>query len=120
RANGGWSQEAKLTASDGADFDGFGQSVSVGVARLLVGAFGHTTPAGHPFGAAYVFARNQGKWSQIVELMASDAIDAGFFGGSVAIQDNTLLVGAFDQHPNVEGYAGGEAYVYQLIPGAGF
>ena len=120
RKDGFWSQEAKLTAGDGADFDGFGQSVSVSTARLLVGAFGHTTPAGDAFGAAYVFARRQGKWSQIAEVMAGDAIDAGFYGGSVAIQDTTLLVGAFNQHPAVEGYAGGEAYVYRLIPGAGF
>ena len=120
RKDGGWSQEAKLTASDGADFDNFAQSVSVTTARLLVGASGHTTPAGDPFGAAYVYMRREGKWSQVAEVMPGDAIDAGFYGSSVAIQDNTLLVGAFNQHPNVEGYAGGESYVYRLIPGAGF
>jgi len=120
RKDGGWSQEAKLTASDGADFDGFGQSVSVTAARLLVGAFGHTTPASVAPGAAYVYMRRQGQWSQVAEVMPSDAIDGGFFGGSVAIQDNTLLIGAQFEHAPVEGYPGGESYVYRLIPGAGF
>jgi hypothetical protein len=115
RKDGGWHQEAKLTASDGADFDGFGQSLSVSEARLLVGASGHTTPSGDPFGAAYVYMRREGKWSQIAEVMPSDAIGGGSFGDSVAIQDNTLLIGASNQHPAVEGYAGGESYVYRLI-----
>ena len=119
RKDGFWSQEAKLTASDGANFDAFGQSVSVSAARLLVGASGHVTPAGDPFGAAYVYMRREGEWSQIAEVMPSDAIGGGFFGDSVAIQDNTLLIGASNQHPAVEGYPGGESYVYRLIPGAG-
>ena len=52
----------------------------------------------------------------IAELFASDGIGGGNFGTGVAVRNNTLLVGADGQHPPVEGYPGGEAYVYRLNP----
>jgi hypothetical protein len=47
---------------------------------------------------------------------ASDGISSGGFGGTVAIKNNTLVSGAQDQNPPVEGYAAGEAYVFSLNP----
>jgi hypothetical protein len=38
----------------------------------------------------------------------------GNFGDGVAVRNNTLVAGAFAQHPPVEGYPGGEAYAYRL------
>ena len=115
----GWSQKAKLIASDGLDFDNFGVSVSVSGQTALVGAQNHTPSVSGAFGAGatYVFRPNdEGIWQQIVELSASDAISGGTFGSAVAMLNNTLLVGASAQHPPVEGYPGGEAYVYRLNP----
>ncbi|HYM60746.1 MAG TPA: FG-GAP repeat protein [Thermoanaerobaculia bacterium] len=110
-----WIQRARLIADDGADGDNFGTSISVSDQRVLVGATGHTPPAGaFGAGAGYVFQPRGGTWAQIAELSASDGITGGNFGGSVAVQNGTLLIGAFGQHPPVEGYPGGEAYVYQL------
>jgi hypothetical protein len=66
-------------------------------------------------GAAFVFQpEDGGKWRQIAEVSASDGLAGGDFGIGVAILDNTLLIGADEQHPAGEGYPGGEAYVYRV------
>ena len=51
-----WTEEAKLTASDGAAFDAFGTSVSLDADTLLVGApmKASTTPGSYANGAVYV------------------------------------------------------------------
>ncbi len=108
---GAWKQVAKLSADDGQDFDRFGSSVAVDGETVAVGANSHS-----PTGATYVYERRHGGWQQVAALAASDGIPAGDFGTSVAVQGGTLLVGADNQHPPVEGYAGGEAYLYRLRP----
>jgi len=116
REEGVWSQKAKLSAGDGLDRDQFGDFVAVDGPTVLVGAQQHTPPGGgFGAGAAYVFRpQDDGTWRQIVELSASDGIAGGNFGDGVAVRNNTLVAGAFAQHPPVEGYPGGEAYVYRL------
>lgn len=110
-----WIQKAKLIAGDGVDGDNFGASISVSDQRVLVGATGHTPPNGSfDSGAAYVFQPRNGTWGQIAELFASDGISAGEYGMALAIQNDTISIGAAGQHPPVEGYPGGETYVYQL------
>ncbi|HWX41865.1 MAG TPA: FG-GAP repeat protein [Blastocatellia bacterium] len=115
--DGAWSQQAKLIASDGMDFDQFGESVAIDGHTVLVGATQHIPAAtGSRSGSAYVFQARDGNWTQSAELVASDAVPGGFFGSAVAVFNNTLVVGADEQHPPVEGYAGGEAYVFKLNP----
>lgn len=86
RSGATWSQQAKLTASDGAANDKFGASVSISGDTLVVG----TGTLGS--GAVYVFARTGTTWSQQAKLTASDATQ--FFGWSVSVEDNKLVVGA--------------------------
>jgi FG-GAP repeat len=116
--NGVWRQKAKLFANDGMDFDSFGQSIAINGMTVVVGANNHTAPgAAFGTGAAYAFRPGDaGGWRQIAEVSPSDGIGGGGFGDSIAIRGNTLVVGADQQHPPVEGYAGGEGYVY-LISG---
>ncbi len=93
---GGWSdltQTAKLTASDGAASDQFGYSVAISGDTIVVGASGDDSSRG----SAYVFVRPAGGWSnmtQTAKLTASDRAAGDYFGPSVAISGNTLLVGA--------------------------
>ncbi|MBI4318624.1 MAG: FG-GAP repeat protein, partial [Chloroflexi bacterium] len=100
-----WGQAKKLTASDGAAIDRFGVSVAIDVDTIVVGA--HTKSSAQ--GAAYVFARNQGgadNWGQAKELTASDGAPGDQFGISVAIDVDTIVVGA-------NGNSGqGAAYVF--------
>lgn len=115
---GVWSQKAKLIASDGLDFDNFGVSIGVSGQTVFVGATGHTPAATGTFsaGSAYVYRQGDGGWRQVAQVSGSDGISGGQYGLAVAIRNNTLLVGADLQHPLVEGYPGGEAYVYSLNP----
>ena len=102
-----WAQQAKLTASDAAAEDRFGDAVAVSGDTTVVGAWGDADATG----AAYVFQRNGTTWSQQAKLTAIDAAAADQFGGSVAISGDTAVVGAFrhdDPHPD-----SGTAYVFQ-------
>ncbi|MGH8428438.1 MAG: FG-GAP repeat protein [Gammaproteobacteria bacterium] len=106
-SNGVWSQAAKLTASDGAAYDTFGDAVAVSGTTALVGADGHNGDQG----AAYVFSESGGTWSQTAELTASDGTAGVLFGYSVALDGTTALVGAPDE--TVNGNASqGAAYVF--------
>lgn len=113
---GVWSQKAKLIASDGLDFDNFGVAISSSGQTVFVGADTHTPVATGTFlaGSAYVYRHVNGVWQQVAQVSASDGISGGHYGSAVAVRNNTLLVGAVGQHPPVEGYPGGEAYVYSL------
>ncbi|MFZ0230523.1 MAG: choice-of-anchor D domain-containing protein, partial [Mycobacterium sp.] len=92
-----WSQQAKLTASNGQAGDWFGTSVAVEAGMALVGAPNHpyssSTMDPGP-GAAYVFMGSGKTWSQQAELSASDAAAGDSFGGSVALSGSIGVVGA--------------------------
>ncbi|HXN32351.1 MAG TPA: FG-GAP repeat protein [Polyangiaceae bacterium] len=104
--NGGtWSQQAVLAASDGLAHDRFGYSVAVDTNTALVGAYGH---GGR--GAAYVFTRSAGAWSQQAPtLLASDGAPNDAFGYSVALSGNTAVVGAYEKSG---AFGPGAAYVF--------
>jgi hypothetical protein len=85
-----WTQQKELTASDSADNDDFGISVSVNANTALIGAFGKNSSQG----AAYVFAYSGGVWSQQQELSASDGATGDAFGDSMSVNGNTALIAA--------------------------
>lgn len=93
--NGGiWSQQQKLTASDGQTGDGFGYSVSISGDTAIVGAPPATVGTNVVQGAAYVFKSSDGAWSQQQKLTASDGQANDAFSASVSISGDTLLIGA--------------------------
>ena len=108
-------QEATLTASDGAAADIFGYSVAVSGNTVVVGA-PHTTLNGNTYqGEAYVFVEPSSGWSgnlnQTAKLTASDGAEDDDFGMKVAIDGDTVVVGA--KGATVDGNADqGEAYVF--------
>ena len=95
----GWAdmtQTAKLTASDGAADDYFGTSVSISGNTVVVGA-SEPRSAQHGQGAAYVFTEPGSGWAnmtQTAKLTASDGAAGDYFGFSVSISGNTVVVGA--------------------------
>jgi hypothetical protein len=115
RSGGTWSQQSKLTASDKAAGDYFGYSVSPSSDgnTAIVGAYqadpGGTTNAG----AAYVFTRSGGTWTEQAKLTASDKAGSNFFGSSVFLSSdgNTVIVGATAADPGGTTNAGA-AYVF--------
>jgi hypothetical protein len=105
----GWRQQAELKGSDTVDNDYFGEAVAISDNTMVVGAPGHADGAGR----AYVFARDATEWRQVAELKGSASAanpgastEGSEFGLSVAISDDTIVVGA----PN---YAStGRVYVF--------
>ena len=98
RSDTTWSQQARVTASDGASGDNLGGSVSISGDgnTVLAGAY-HSDTKGTSAGAAYVYTRSGVTWSQHSKQMLSDGIDRDFFGYSVSINDNGsfCVVGAY-------------------------
>ena len=121
---GGWAgsltQTAKLTASDGAAVDIFGESVAVSGDTVVVGA-PRDDDNGSASGSAYVFVKPGGGWAgsltQTAKLTASDGADGDQFGESVAVSGDTVVVGA--QLNDDNGTSSGSAYVF-VKPGGGW
>jgi len=103
----GWKQMSELQGSDTVSGDQFGSSVSVSGTTAVVGAGGHADHAGR----AYVFAKTPGGWKQTAELKGSDTVAGDYFGWSVAISGETIVVGAYGHAKNA-----GRAYVFTETP----
>ena len=108
-AKGTWQEVAIPRASDAAADDTFGASVALSGDTLVAGAPGEDS-GGSGAGAAYIFARNvdgADAWGQVTRLVASDPVANDAFGASVAMDSDTLVVGARGKASNA-----GAAYVF--------
>ena len=121
-SDGEWAtttETAKLTASDGAGNEYFGSSVSVEGDTVVVGA-SLDDDNGANSGSAYVFVRPSTGWATATEtgkLTASDGARNDYFGLSVSVYGNTVVVGAERDDDN--GSSSGSAYVF-VKPSAGW
>jgi len=105
-----WTEQAKLTASDGAAEDEFGVSVAIAGDTIVVGSWQDDGNNFTSIGSAYVFTRTGTIWTEQAKLTASDGTAEDQFGVSVAIAGDTIVVGAYlDDNNNV---TSGSAYVY--------
>jgi len=112
RSGTNWSLQQKLVASDGAEADLFGTSVAISGDTIVAGALDDTVGGNAGQGSAYVFVRNGTIWPQQQKLVASDGAADDNFGSSVAIDGNTIVVGApFDNIGTLGGNAG-SVYVF--------
>jgi hypothetical protein len=107
-----WTQEAKLTASDGYGGDDFGVSVSISGDYVLVGAQYNDAIASNS-GAAYIFKRTGALWSQVAKLVADDGGVNNYFGRNVSIRDDYAIVAAYGHDTPVTD--AGAAYIYKRI-----
>ncbi|HRI68785.1 MAG TPA: FG-GAP repeat protein, partial [Polyangium sp.] len=110
RSNGVWTQQQKLTATDGAMGDWFGVSVALLGDTALVGAYRDDSGTNTDQGTAYVFTRSNGVWTQQQKLAATDGAMGDRFGESVALSLDTVLLGAPGDDDN--GTDSGSAYVF--------
>ncbi len=109
RQGSAWTQQTKLTASNGGSSDYFGYAVAVAGDLAAIGAYGEDT-RGTDSGATYVFARDGSTWTQQAQVNASDGTSFDNFGIDVALSGATLLVGANGDDDN--GSTSGSAYVF--------
>lgn len=136
RQAGSWSQQAYLKAPNTNANDYFGISLALSDTTLVVGASGESSSAtgvggdlsdnsALNAGAVYVFQRNGASWQLEAYLKASNAESQDFFGWSVAMSGNLLVVGAWGEDSGantVDGTEGdnsassaGAAYVFERV-----
>jgi len=116
-----WNQVEKLVASDAQASDHFGWSVAVAGDIAVVGA-AYEDSGGNNSGAAYVFERNANgayvfernanggtnNWGQVKKLVPHDSQENGYFGYSVAVAGDVIIVGAYGKSSYT-----GAAYVFE-------
>jgi hypothetical protein len=105
-----WTEQAKITASDGTEGDYFGCSVAISGDCAVVGAYGNDDNGGES-GSAYIFKRDGTTWTEQAKITASDGTASDHFGWSVAISGDYALVGANCDDDN--GGESGSAYIFK-------
>ncbi len=139
RTGGAWFQQAYLKASNAESGDHFGYSVATSGERIVAGASQEASDAtgvngdqssnvAALSGAAYVFERSAGVWSQEAYLKASNTGSVDLFGKSVAISGDMIISGAVWEDSNSSGVNGGQnndgaidsgaAYAFERTAGA--
>ncbi len=113
RSNNTWAQQAILTASDGGVGSSFGHRVAISGDYILIGSPNSTINGKRAQGAAYVFVRGGGTWTQQAKFTNTDYQGAtgDNFGISVAISGDYAVVGAH-RHSTIDGGRQGSAYVF--------
>ena len=119
RTGASWNLVKTIAADDGVAGDFFGNSVALSGNTAVVGAYSNDTGANVNQGSAYVYERNAGgmnNWGQVKQLAASDGSAEDWFGWSVGISGNSIVVGAMLDDVGGNG-AQGSAYIYERNSG---
>jgi hypothetical protein len=102
-------QRQKITSTPRSAGAQFANAVAISGNTMVVGSRFDGTTASQA-GAAYVYVLSGGAWTQQAVLLASDGAAADKFGYSVAISENTIVVGAFNDDSPLSN--AGSAYVF--------
>ncbi len=122
RPAGGWTNmteaTALLTASDGADFDSLGSSVTIRDSVIAAGAPGDDSASFVDHGSVYVYVRPSGGWVDAVEtakLTASDGRNRDVLGTAVSVDGGVVVASALGD--DINGVIGqGSTYVFEESP----
>ncbi len=131
RSGSTWTQQAYLKASNTGASDFFGISAAISGDTVVVGAYGEDSAAtgvngnqsnnsASDSGAAYVFVRSGSTWTQQAYLKASNTGATDYFGGSVAISGDTVVVGAFEEDSAATGVDGNQTSNSAVNSGAAY
>ncbi len=119
-----WTQVQKIVASDRAEGDRFGVSVSISGDYAIVGAYieDHDASGGNALtdaGSAYMFKTSDGgaSWTQKQKIVASDRAEGDYFAFTVSISGNYAIVGAYSEDHDASGgnelSKAGSAYLFK-------
>ena len=112
RYNGtSWIHQTILLASDGETDDGFGKSVDMYNNKIVVGASHDDVNTGYATGSVYVFTENTGYWTESAKITAEDGESYDYFGASVSIYEDLIVIGAPEDLNNSSYY--GSLTVFQ-------
>ena len=112
RSGGVWTEQQELFSSDGSANPWFGSAVSVDGDAVLIGNW-HASDSGSDSGAAYLFVRSGGVWTEQDKIVASDGEPGDQFAWSVSLSGDTALVGAKGEDDR--GPSAGAAYAFVLM-----
>ncbi len=112
-----WSQQAYLKASNTEAGDSFGRSVAVSGDTVVIGAVNEDSGvvgsqsdnSASSAGAVYIFTRSGSTWSQQAYLKASNPETNDYLGASVAVTDDTVVIGATGEDSNATGVNGNQS-----------
>ena len=119
RSGTSWSQQAYLKASNTGNSDAFGHGVAISGDTVVVSSYQEGSNAtgvngdqsdnsAYQAGAAYVFVRSGTSWSQQAYLKASNTDAGDYFGVSVAVSGDTVVVGAEAEDSGATGVSGNQ------------
>lgn len=109
-----WTQEAKLSASDGQASDDFGVRLAIDGDRAVIAA--HVDDDnGTDSGSVYAFARNAGVWVPQGKIKPADGQAGDQFGVSLSMRGLTFIAGAYGDDDM--GTDAGAAYVFRNVMG---
>ena len=128
RTDTGWTPQAYLKASNPEAGDYFGFSVAISGDMIVIGATLEASNAAGvngdqasnsatESGAAYLFVHDGSTWVQQAYLKASNTNVADYFGSSVAISGDTVVVTAPGEDSNASGINGNQ--IDKSAPSAG-
>ena len=111
-STGVWGDEQKIQASDKQADDWFGFRVSISGDYAIVGSMYEDTGVSGA-GAAYIYKRNTstGQWGDEKKIQASDKELNDWFGMTVGISGDYVVIGA--QYEDTSGSGAGSAYIYK-------
>lgn len=92
--NNDWIKKQKITSPESADFGNFGIGVSLFGNYLVIGASGVNNSAGK----IHIYKKDSsGEWMFHQSLTSSDNYENSYFGNSVSLNGNELVVGAYTE-----------------------
>jgi FG-GAP repeat/K319L-like, PKD domain len=118
-ATGVWGPGYPVSASNGKSFDYFGWSAAVGNQLVAVGAIRGDSPNTKYTGAVYLFSRvddgtQTGRWVENSMVTADDGKQYDYFGYSLAISGDVLVVGARNGDSDLNRKDTGAVYVFRV------
>ncbi|KAJ8613402.1 hypothetical protein CTAYLR_002249 [Chrysophaeum taylorii] len=109
RNDDSWIPAASLVASDATAWDLLGYAVAISGSMVVAGAPGDDSRASQQ-GAAYIFERANGAWSETAKLVA-DGESQDYFGSAVGAATDLVVVGASGS--DEVGQLSGAAYAFR-------
>lgn len=113
RSGSTWLQQQAITSKgEYAHGDGFGRAVAISGDTAVVGVSNDDIDGSYSAGSTYVFARSGDIWATKQKLNIVGTPEYAYFGRSVAMSSDTIVIGASGFSPEGEESSIGAVFVY--------
>jgi len=89
-----WTETQRLYTDDPKPYDYFGQSISIYDDTAVFGTWNNNHHGKVAAGSAYIFEKTDGMWNQAHQIIPNEATAKEYFGRSVSIYGDTIIIGA--------------------------